>query len=173
MKTELADNYAIEPLGDGHDRSQFSCGVEALDRYFRDLAGQDMRRNIATPFVLLRRATRAAAGFYTLANTSISLRELPPDVTKRLPKYPLVPATLLGRLAVDTSHQGKGLGEFILLDALRRSRAASEQVASFAVVVDAKDLRAITFYRNYGFIALPSINQRLFLPMRTIGHLFP
>jgi GNAT superfamily N-acetyltransferase len=173
VNTEPAREYIIEALGDRHDRSRFSCGVEPLDRYFRDRAGQDARRNIATPFVLIHRATQEACGFYTVANTAICLQELPLDVARRLPKYPFVPATLLGRLAVDTKHQGKGLGEFILLDALRRSRAASDQAASFAVVVDAKDEPATAFYRKYGFRALPAAPGRLFLPMKTIGQLFP
>ncbi len=173
MNPDPARDYIIEPLGNGHDRSKFSCGVEPLDRYFRDLAGQDMRRNIATPFVLIHRATRGACGFYTVANTAVSLEELPPDVARRLPRYPLVPATLLGRLAVDVQHRGKGLGEFLLLDALRRSRAASYQMASFAVVVDAKDEAASAFYQKYGFRVLADTNGRLFLPMKTIGQLFP
>lgn len=173
MKTEPATDYVIEPLGDRHDRFKFSCGVEPLDRYFRDRAGQDMRRNIATPFVLIHRATQTAAGFYTVANTSISLGELPPDIARKLPKYPFVPATLLGRLAVDVKHRGKGLGEFILIDALRRGRAASELVASFAVVVDAKDELATAFYRKYGFRALADTKGRLFLTVKTIGQLFP
>ena len=171
MNTEPARDYLIQPLGAHHDRSVFSCGVEPLDGYFRDRAGQDLRRNISTPFVLVHRATQAVSGFYTLANTAIALCELPPDVAQKLPKYPFVPATLLGRLAVDVKHQGKGLGEFILLDALRRSRAASEQVASFAVVVDAKDEPAAAFYRKYGFCVFPSTNGRLFQPMTTIGQL--
>jgi ribosomal protein S18 acetylase RimI-like enzyme len=172
VNIEPARDYVIEPLGEHHDRSEFSCGVEPLDQYFRNRAGQDLRRNISTPFVLLHRATQAVSGFYTLANSAIALCDLPPDVAQKLPKYPFVPATLLGRLAVDVKHRGKGLGEFILLDALRRSRAASEQVASFAVVVDAKDEPAVAFYRKYGFRALPSTKGRLFQPMTTINQLF-
>jgi len=171
VKTEPARDYVIEPLGDRHDRSLFFCGVEPLDRYFRDRAGQDMRRNISTPFVLVHRATQAVSGFYTVANTAISLHELPPEIAQKLPKYPFVPATLLGRLAVDLKHRGKGLGEFILLDALRRGRAASGQVASFAVVVDAKDEAAAAFYRKYGFRELADTEGRLFLPMKAIGQL--
>jgi GNAT superfamily N-acetyltransferase len=171
VKAEPARDYVIEPLGDRHDRSTFSCGVEALDQYFRERAGQDMRRNIATPFVLVHRASQKASGFYTVANAAISLLDLPPEVARKLPKYPFVPATLLGRLAVDLKHRGKGLGEFILLDALRRSRVASDQMASFAVVVDAKDEPATTFYRKYGFRELADTEGRFFLPMKAIGQL--
>jgi ribosomal protein S18 acetylase RimI-like enzyme len=180
VKTDPARDYLIEPLGDHHDRSVFTCGIEPLDQYFRDRAGQDMRRNISASFVLVHRATQAICGFYTLANAAIAPHDLPPEVFRKLPKYPFVPATVLGRLAVDARHQGKGLGEFILIDALRRSRAASDQVASFAVVVDAKDEQASAFYRKYGFRPLASSgsllaspSERLFLPMRTIGQLFP
>ena len=173
MKTDPATDYLVQPLQDRHNRVGFSCGVEPLDRYFRERAGQDMRRNIATPLVLIHRVTEAVAGFYTIASTAVSLRDLPPDVAHKLPKYPIVPATLLGRLAVDVNHRGKGLGEFILMDALRRTSAASREVASFAVVVDAKDESAAAFYRKYGFRPISGTERRLFLPMKSIDQLFP
>jgi predicted GNAT family N-acyltransferase len=89
-------------------------------------------------------------------------------MAKKLPKYPLVPATLLGRLAVDVRLRGKGAGEHLLMDALRRALEASREVASVAVVVDAKDDSAVSFYRRYGFIGFADQPRRLFLPMAVI-----
>ena len=126
----------VEALGPHHDRNSFVSGVEPLDRYFRSQAGQDARKNMAAPFVLVL-PDGAVGGYYTLSSTAVKLTELPVDITRRLPRYPLVPATLLGRLAVDQRFQGRGYGRFLLADALLR--AARSEIASFAVIVDAKD----------------------------------
>jgi GNAT superfamily N-acetyltransferase len=129
-----------------------------------------MRRRIAALFVLVDQDIDSIAGYYTLAATAIRLAELPPEITKKLPKYPLVPATLLGRLAVDQRYQGQGVGSFLLMDALRRS--FNSEIASMAVVVDAKDDKARDFYEHHQFIPFPEQSQRLYLPMTTIAKLF-
>ena len=162
--------YVVEPLDAQHNRSDFECGVEPLDRYLKQQASQDMRRRIAALFVLVDQDIHSIAGYYTLAATAIRLAELPPEITKKLPKYPLVPATLLGRLAVDQRYQGQGVGSFLLMDALRRS--FNSEIASMAVVVDAKDDKARDFYEHHQFIPFPEQSQRLYLPMTTIAKLF-
>ena len=163
--------FTIEPLGPHHDRRAFSSGEEALDRYLKQQARQDMRRHAAAVFGA-HRGDRVVAGYYALSNTSVPLTGFPEEVAKVLPRYPFVPATLLGRLAVSESHRGKGLGELLLLDALRRSLEQTKQMGFVAVIVDAKDTDVRKFYESYGFIALPDDPFRLFLPMRTISHLF-
>jgi GNAT superfamily N-acetyltransferase len=165
--------YRVETLSDHHQRSSFACGIEALDRYIQSQAGQDSRRNIAAPFVLLHPGSQAIAGFYTLSNTAIEVGRFPAEVARKLPKYPLVPATLLGRLAVGQQCRGQGLGEFLLMDALHRSLEASRQVASFAVVVVAKDEAAAAFYKHYGFTAFADSPRQLFLAMKTVARLSP
>lgn len=162
--------YVVEALNALHNRSDFECGVEALDRYLKQQASQDMRRRIAALFVLVDLDISRIAGYYTLAATAIRLAELPMEISKKLPKYPLVPATLLGRLAVDQSYQGQGVGSFLLMDALRRS--FNSEIASMAVVVDAKDDKARDFYEHHQFITFPDQSQRLYLPMTTIAKLF-
>jgi GNAT superfamily N-acetyltransferase len=159
----------VEALGPHHDRSRFASGVEALDRYFRSRAGQDARKNMAAPFVLVL-PDGAIAGYYTLSATGVKLTELPADVTRKLPKYPLVPATLLGRLAVDKTHQGRGYGRFLLADAL--FRAVRSEIASFAIIVDAKDEAARRFYERESFLPLPDQPLRLFRSMADIAKLF-
>ena len=124
---------------------------------------------MAAPFVLLL-TDGTIAGYYTLSSTSVQLAELPEQVVRKLPRYPLVPATLLGRLAVDRRQQGKGYGRFLLADAL--FRAARSEIASFAVIVDAKDDNARRFYERESFLPFPDQPMRLFRPMADIRRLF-
>lgn len=167
---EATDNtLRVEVLTSKHDRSRFDCGVEALDRYLRVQAGQDARKNMAAAFVLLA-ADESISGYYTLSAMAVKLGELPEQVTRKLPRYPLVPATLLGRLAVDRRHRGKGYGRFLLADALYRSLRS--EIASFAVVVDAKDENARRFYERESFLPPPDQPMKLFLPMARIEELF-
>ncbi len=161
----------VEPLATPHDRAAFTCGIDALDRYLRVQASQDVQKRAAVAFVLTAPPSPAVLGFYTLAAASVLLRELPPAVARRLPRYPHVPATLLGRLAVDQGARRRGYGELLLLDALARSLAASASVGAAAILVDAKDDVARRFYTRYGFEPLPEHQQRLFLPMRTVAAL--
>ena len=159
----------VEALGPHHDRSSFVSGVEQLDRYFWSQAGQDARKNMAAPFVLVL-PDGAVGCYYTLSSTALKLAELPAEITRRLPRYPLVPATLLGRLAVDKRHRGKGHGRFLLADAL--FRAARSEIASFAVIVDAKDEGARRFYERESFLPFPDQPMKLFRAMADIAALF-
>jgi len=157
----------IEALARGHDRSSFNSGAEELDRYLKEQASQDLRRHLAAIFVA--HDAGRVVGYYSLSATAIELNDLPGDLARRLPHYPQVPATLLGRLAVDGSWQGRRLGERLLIDALFRSLAS--ELASYAVVVDARDEAAARFYRRYGFMPLGQSQRRMFLPMATVARL--
>ena len=160
-------------LGDEHDREAFGCGSEPLERYLRRQARQEADRRVAVTYVAVPIEQRSRiAGFYTLSATAVRLASLPPELAKRLLRYPDVPATLIGRLAVGQDYQGRGLGGHLLVDALKRSREASSRIGSVAVVVDAKDERANDFYAHYGFMAFPDHPTRLFLPMKTIERVF-
>lgn len=161
----------IEPLGPRHDRAAFSCGNQQLDSYLQRQAGQELKKRAAVPFVITP-DQKTIAGFYTLSQYAVDLGELPQEVSKKMPRYPMVSATLLGRLAVSERFRGQRLGERLLMDALHRALLSSKQIASAAVIVDAKDDQAVAFYRKYGFIDLPKIEKRLFLPMGTIAQLF-
>jgi GNAT superfamily N-acetyltransferase len=124
---------------------------------------------MAAPFVLVL-PDGAIAGYYTLSATGVKFSELPADVTRKIPKYPSVPATLLARLAVDKTHQGQGYGRFLLADALLR--AVPSEIASFAIIVDAKDEEVRRFYERESFLPLPDQPLRLFRPMADIVKLF-
>jgi GNAT superfamily N-acetyltransferase len=162
----------IVALDDTHDRRSFCCEVEPLDRYLQTQAGQDQRRHIAACFVLLDPARSSIAGYYTLSAFSVVAAALPDVLQKKLPKYGQIPCTLLGRLAVDRECRGAGVGKHLLVDALQRALLHSAEVASWAVIVDAKDDAANRFYLRYGFLELPNTPNRLFLPMATIEKLF-
>ncbi len=163
--------YRIEPLGEHHNRTAFSCGVEVLDRYLQRQATQDISKRVAAAFVITPDG-KTIAGFYTLSAHVLVLADLPDVVAKKLPRYPNVPATLLGRLAVSKDFRGLGLGELLLVDAFKRVLANSREVASAAVVADAKDERARDFYLRHDFIPLPSQPNRLFYLVKTIAKLF-
>lgn len=149
------------------DRAAFSCGAPELDRYIREHASQDVKRDVARVFVALQGEHPKVCGYYSLSATSFQRESLPAEQAKRLPRYP-VPAALLGRLAVDNSMKGKGLGAFLLMDALNRILLATQTLAVHALIVDAKDDAAAAFYRKYGFIPFTGEVRRLFLPMAAI-----
>lgn len=160
----MKGGFLIEPLG-AQDRSGFACGVPALDQYLREQASQDAKRLMASCFLAIEKETRAIAGYYTLAATSVLANELPAETLKRLPRYPTIPAALVGRLAVDISFHGKGLGGALLADAALR--VFKSDTKAFALIVDAKDESASAFYRHLGFMPLASRAMSLFLPIAT------
>lgn len=164
-------DFKVEALGSAHDREDFFCGIAALDSYLHKQAGQDVAKHVAVCFVLTPDG-KTVAGFYTLSQYAVNLAALPVEIARRLPKYPEVPATLIGRLAISQEFRGQRLGQFLLLDALRRALNQSRHVASAAVIVDAKDESARRFYEHFDFIPLPGAPNRLFLPMKTIEKLF-
>lgn len=163
----------IAPLGPQHDRAGFSCGLAVLDTYLRERARQDAKRRIAAPFVLTAGDDPTIIGYYTLSALSVVLDELPQAIIRKLPRYPAIPATLLGRLAVDAGFHGQGLGEYLLMDALGRALRHSRTIASFAVIVEAINEAAARFYARYEFQPFPNQAARLFLPMHKIAPLFP
>jgi GNAT superfamily N-acetyltransferase len=165
--------HRIETLGKGHDRSDFDCGVPELDIYLRTQAGQDAKRFVAAPYVLCEHGKPRVIGYYTLSTLSMDLEEVPQTLAARLPRHPVIPAILIGRLALDCRFHGQGLGEHLLLDALHRCARQAHVVAAVAVVVEAMHAKAAHFYRLFGFTPFPDSPRRLFIPMQAIIKLFP
>jgi ribosomal protein S18 acetylase RimI-like enzyme len=159
--------YRIETLTSVHKRDRFASGSEPLDVYFRDRVSQDIRRRLTACFVAVDTATADIAGYYTLSASSIPLDQLGAELRSKLPRYPLVPAVRLGRLAIDRSHQGKGLGGTLLLNAL--ARAIKSEITAYAMVVDAKDAEAAAFYRHHGFLPFDSVALTFYLPLAEIA----
>lgn len=160
----------ISLLNAGHDRQSFSCGIHLLDEYLQKFAGQDLKNKVSACFILSADDVQIR-GYYTLATGSIPRKLVPEVLVKKLPRYKDLPVTLLGRLAIDQRFQGKGLGEFLLMDAMKRSLDASGSIGSYALMVDPIDDRVIRFYARYGFIRLAN-SVRMFLPMVTIQQAF-
>jgi len=162
--------FRFEPLKD-HHRASFSCGVADLDEYFLNRASQDARRKVAAPFAMVD-AKETVLGYYTLSAYAIRSMELPVETAKKLPRYPLLPATLLGRLGVSQNHRGRKLGRLLLMDALYRSWKNTAEVASVGVVAEAYDDTARDFYLHHEFIAVPEHPRKLFIAMKTIEKAF-
>lgn len=160
---QSAVHYLIRPLDTAIDSAAFRCGIAALDDYIRRYAAQDVKRSLARVFVATPEAApRQLAGYFTLSAASVSATDLPEPLRRRLPRYP-VPVALLGRLAVATAARGQGLGGILLADALLKVAHASRVLAMAGMVVDAKDEDAASFYRHFGFIAVPGQPGRLLL----------
>lgn len=156
--------FRLAVLDVTHDRTVFNSGSVPLDRYMREQVTQDIRRRVAACFVALTDEHRIA-GYYTLASASVALADLPVETAKKLPRYPAVPTVRMGRLAVDQSFKGQGLGGALLADAI--DRATRAEIAAYALMVNAKDEEAAAFYRHHGFIILPDSPLTLFLPLVT------
>ena len=157
----------IEPLNRNHNRTAFNCGIESLDRYLQHQANQDIKRRVSRVFVVRSRQDETRVlGYYTLSTLSIDLSVLPEKLAKKLPKHP-IPAALIGRLAVDVSAQGKGIGKVLLSNAIKRTLAISSDIGIYAIVVDAINEQAESFYMQYGFAHLASEGKRLFLSLKS------
>ncbi len=166
MAKPPSTDLRIVSLDERHDRGGFTCGVESLDRYLKVQASQDVRRKANAVFVLseLGEPTRIL-GYYTLCAMAISQGEVPEAARKHVPRYPLVSATLIGRLAVSKDRQGQRLGAVLLADAVQRVFDSASTVGSSMVVVDALGELAAGFCAAHGFVRLPN-SPRLVLPMR-------
>lgn len=160
----MTQGFRIEALTPVHPRKNFTSGSAPLDRYLHDLATQDIKRRVSNCFIAIDDAG-VIAGYYTFAAASFPLTELSAEETKRLPRYALLPAGLIGRLAVDQRFQGQKLGGALVMDAALR--AARAEPAIFALIVDAKDEKAIGFYQHLGFRRFASKPTSLFLPIAT------
>jgi len=165
----VSARFAIEPLGKGHQRKAFSCGNERIDRYFRETVTQDIRRRYATCFVARDLETGQIAGFYTLSSSNIPLTAVPEPLASRLPRYPTVPAVLIGWLGRDQFYAGLGLGEALLFDAIKT--VAEAPIGAHAIFADAIDEKAAAFYAGFGFTGLNDRPNTLYLPIATAQRL--
>lgn len=165
-------NYLTEQLNSSHKKRDFICGKKLLDDYFQTQAKQDVKRKLCACFVLAD-MDNTVKGYYTLSSTSVNKELLPENIIRKLPPtYHNLPATLLGRLAIDNNYKGQKLGELLLIEALKRSYEISQNsIGSMAVIVDPIDDNAIQFYGKYGFVLLAD-SGKMFIPMETISELF-
>lgn len=164
--------FVVEPLAKAHSRSAFTCGNERIDSYFRDTVSQDVKRRYAACFVARDIATDRVAGFYTLSSSNVPLNEVPESLAKKLPRYPTVPAVLIGWLGRHSDYAGQGLGEALLFDAIKT--VATAPVGAHAIFADAIDDTAAAYYAAFGFTPLIGRPNTLYLPVATaLGLLSP
>ncbi len=165
--------FRVEVLGSAHKplRDAFSSGSPELDQYLRTKARQDVDRRVAVVWVLIDTVEHVLAGYYTLNSYAVRVEALREDIARKLPRYPVVPVVLLGRLAVDQRYQGRGLGGMLLVNALKRAYHASRQIGAIGVVVHAKDDAARCFYERYSFNPFLDNPLHLVLPMGAIADL--
>ncbi|HXG65015.1 MAG TPA: GNAT family N-acetyltransferase [Blastocatellia bacterium] len=156
----------IEPLSSKHDRNSFDCGEPSLNTYLRQYARQNDERGLGRTYVAVEPGETRVEGYYTLSTGAVTFEQVP----EKLPRYP-IPVVHMGRLAVDLRAQGKGLGELLLIDALKRAAQAAEQLGIYAVEVRALNERARDFYLKYGFTPLLDDELHLYLPMKVIRKL--
>jgi ribosomal protein S18 acetylase RimI-like enzyme len=167
---EAPAKWVVEELAAEHDRSAFSCGQESLDQFIRQYASQNQKTGVSRTFVVTQPRERIVRGYYAISAGAVAFQNLPEEQTKRLPRYP-VPVAHLGRLAVDRSAQGQGLGEFLLIDALRRIEAAAQSIGIHAIEVVAIDDPAKRFYLKYGFVELKDDPYHLYISLKTVARL--
>lgn len=165
-----ADPWHIEQLRSNHNRAEFSCGHDSLDRFIKNFATQNQKSGINQTFVALKPGDLIVHGYYSIAAGSVKLDNLTDEQRKGLPKYP-IPVALLGRLAVDNRAQKQGLGEHLLLDAMRRIDQTADEIGIHVIEVDAIDDSARRFYLRYGFTELRDNPNHLYLPMKTVRKL--
>ena len=167
----MSARFVIEPLTKVHQRSIFTCGNDRIDHYFRESVTQDVKRKYAACFVARDIATDRVAGFYTLSSSNVPLDEVPEPLAKKLPRYPTVPAVLIGWLGRHTDYAGQGLGEALLYDAVKT--VATAPIGAHAIFADAIDDKAAAFYAAFGFTPLIRRPHTLFLPIATALGLLP
>jgi GNAT superfamily N-acetyltransferase len=163
--------FTIEPLKSSHVRASFCCGQPSLDQFLQTSVSQYDRRRIGRTYVAVRPGESVVLGYYTLAASSIQVPSLPEALARKLPRH-AIPSILLGRLAVDQSVRGQGLGRLLLIDALSTCLDISRRVGVFAVEVHAIDADARAFYLKFGFGLLTDNEDHLVLPVKTIAQEF-
>ncbi len=161
----MGARFVVEPLARHHHRADFTCGNERIDRYFREIVMQDVQRQYATCYVAREIATDRVAGFYTLSSSNLPLNEVPQSLARKLPRYPSVPAVLIGWLGRHIDFAGQGLSTALLFEAIRT--IATSPIGTHAIFAEASDDKAAAFYAAFGFTPLIERPRTLYLPMAT------
>ena len=150
-----------------HNRKNFDCGVEVLNRYLKQVAGQDQKCNLSKVYVLAE--GESVVGYYSLSAHSVSRENLPQDI--KLGGYQDIPFLLLGRLAVDKKYQGQGFGDALIFHAFKTTQEAAQRVGILGIIVDARDEDAASFYEGFGFVRLQGSSRRLVLNIAALSTL--
>ena len=167
---DSGQDWIIEQLSADHDRSAFSCGQDSLDEFLRRFAGQNQKTGVSKTYVAIRADDKTVRGYYSIASGAVRFKDIPENLRKRLPQYP-IPVAHIGRLAVDSSTQGQRLGELLLLDAFARIVGLADSIGIHAVEVVAIDESAKRFYLKYGFEPMLDDQHHLYISLKTLKKL--
>jgi GNAT superfamily N-acetyltransferase len=162
--------WRIEKLASSHDRAAFDCGKQPLNDFIQKYAGQNQRLGVSQTYVAIRPGASRVEGYYAISSGAVLFATLPDETRKGLPRYP-IPVAHIGRLAVDKTVQGKGLGRVLLLDAMERILRAADFIGIHAIEVWAKDADTKRFYLKYGFVPLLDDRFHLYISIKAIGRL--
>jgi len=165
--------FRFEKLSRDFARADFDCGIESLNVYLKRYALQNLKKNVSVTIVAVsEEKPKKILGYYSVSMAQVTFEELPEDLSRGIPRYYPVPALRIGKLAVDRSTQGMGLGGELLRDALMRALDLSSEIGTCVVLVDAIDENAKRFYERYGFVALLDLPLSLVLPVETIAEAY-
>ena len=168
MVDDDASNWVVASLGSHHQIDEFDCGTPSLDEFLKKYAKQHRRRGLAQTYVAVSPSNPEVLGYYSIANGAVHPERLSPPSARGLPSRQPIPVVLLARLAVASAVQGKGLGEFLLLDAMERTLRVSGEIGIAAMAVHALNEGAMRFYRRYGFASMKDDKLHLFLSIKAI-----
>ena len=160
-------SLVFDILSSDLDRSDFSCGENALDVYFQHQAGQDMKRGFATVVVAKDKSDLSKIlGFYTICAYSVKITTFPSEIIKKMPRYPCVPALLLGRLAVSKEMQGKHIGSLLVYDAMKR--VCRSDLAWAFMIIDAKNTNLCSFYERLMFARFSENSGKMWINIKQV-----
>jgi len=149
-----------------HDRNGFHCGEPVLDEFLRKYAAQQSSKGVSSVFVLVDDSQPSKIlGYYTLSAAQVDVVQLSLADQKKLPRYP-IPCFRLGRLARELGSRGNGIGEVLMGLAVDRCLKAKISIGAYALLVDAKNTSAKSFYEHYGFTPCRDSPMTLYLPLR-------
>ena len=165
--------FRFEKLSRDFARADFECGIESLNVFLKRYALQNLKKNVSVTIVAVSaEKPKKILGYYSVSMAQVTFEELPEDLSKGIPRYYPVPALRIGKITVDRSTQGMGLGGELLRDALMRALDLSSEIGTCVVLVDAIDENAKRFYERYGFVALLDLPLSLVLPVETIAEAY-
>jgi len=165
------ESVIFRRLEKSDDRASFDCGVDELNVFIKKYARQNQRLSIGVTYIATYPEQNSILGYYTLSSGEVQFENMPQDLLKRMPRYP-VPVVRIGRLARNLSVRGSGMGSLLLMDAFERILRISGELGIHGIEVDAKDEFAKSFYESFGFQELRDDSLHLYISLKLVRNAF-